>query len=239
MIPDHMRLICTSAKIVKKLGPSCAIWLGHAISAQDWVEMSYKESWWYATKVDLEERTGLSAEQQETARKKLREFGILRERRGILRRGASLATIWYTIDTARLEEICGGEGRLTSADRSGGQSPDAPANDHTSLTSSKTTVAPKSPKPRTATPQPSKEEFVEWAREKYPEDSSSRAESFYDEVVLADWTDGNGKAIKNIKLRFNTFHNSGWLGRFPKSKPKTEERKTPTAFAASFTMEEA
>ena len=239
MIPEHMRLISTSAKIVKMVGPSAAIWLGHAINAQSWVEMSYKESWWYATKVDIEERTGLSAEMQETARKKLRELGILEERRGMLRRGAALATIWYRVDVARLEELCGGESRRSTAGHPGAPLPVAPANDHTLYTSLLTTVAPKPEKPRKATKQPTKEEFIEWAKENYPEDSSSRAESFYDEVVLADWTDGKGKAIKNIKLRFNTFHNSGWLSRFPKTKTTSTARRIPGAFAASFSMEEA
>ena len=60
MIPDQFRLIATSAPLVRAAGPAAAIWIGNAIAAQDWSEKECKESWWWATKAEIGERTGLS-----------------------------------------------------------------------------------------------------------------------------------------------------------------------------------
>lgn len=138
MIPDQFRLIATSAPLVRAAGPSAAIWIGNAISAQDWSEKACNESWWWATKVEIEERTGLSDEMQETARKRLRDLGVLEERRGVLTRGASLATIWYRLDMEKLSAIVYRESRQSNTGLPGKRMPMNPANDHTSLTSSLT-----------------------------------------------------------------------------------------------------
>ncbi|MBK8772403.1 MAG: hypothetical protein IPM06_18550 [Rhizobiales bacterium] len=138
MIPSKFRLIAVSADIVRSFGSDAAIWLGSAISSQDLSNNWYKESWWYCTKDQMEKQTGLTNERQESARRKLREVGVLEERRGILKRGASLATIWYSINFQVLEAlVCRPESdSIAAAD--GGRLPSGTANDHTSVTSSVT-----------------------------------------------------------------------------------------------------
>lgn len=148
MIPDQFRLIATSAALVRAAGPAAALWVGNAISAQDWSQKEHKEPWWWATKAEIEERTGLSDEMQETARRRLRDLGVLEERRGVLRRGASLATIWYRIDMAALSAIVCRESRQSNADRPGNRAPEIPANDHASLTASSTTEEQHPPTPQ-------------------------------------------------------------------------------------------
>lgn len=148
MIPEQFRLIATSAALVRAAGPAAALWVGNAIAAQDWSEKENKESWWWATKSEIEERTGLSDEMQETARRRLRDLGVLEERRGILRRGASLATIWYRIDWSKLSAIVCREPRQSNADEPGNRAPETPANDHASLTPSLTAEEQHPPTPQ-------------------------------------------------------------------------------------------
>ena len=153
MIPDQFRLIATSAPLVRAAGPAAAIWIGNAISAQDWSEKECKESWWWATKAEIEARTGLSDEMQETARRRLRDLGVLEERRGVLSRGASLATIWYRLDMEKLSAIVYREPRQSNPGEHGNRIPANPVNDHTSLTSSLTSeeqppVSPKGDSPQ-------------------------------------------------------------------------------------------
>ena len=148
MIPEQFRLIATSAALVRAAGPAAALWVGNAIAAQDWSEKEHKEPWWWATKAEIEERTGLSDEMQETARRRLRDLGVLEEKRGLLRRGASLATIWYRIDMAALSAIVYRESRQSKADEPGNRAPGIPANDHASLTPSSTTEEQHPPTPQ-------------------------------------------------------------------------------------------
>ena len=148
MIPDQFRLIATSAPLVRAAGPAAAIWIGNAIAAQDWSEKECKESWWWATKAEIGERTGLSDEMQETARRRLRDLGVLEERQGVLSRGASLATIWYRLDMEKLSAIVYRDSRQSNPGVPGNRIPATPATDHTSLTSSLTSEEqpPVSPK---------------------------------------------------------------------------------------------
>jgi len=148
LIPDQFRLIATSAALVRAAGPAAAIWIGNAIAAQDWSEKENKESWWWATKSEIEERTGLSDEMQETARRRLRDLGVLEEKRGILRRGATLATIWYRIEWSKLSAIVCREPRQSNADEPGKRAPETPANDHASLTPSLTAEEQHPPTPQ-------------------------------------------------------------------------------------------
>ena len=136
MIPEQFRLIATSAALVRTVGPAAAIWVGNAISAQDWSNKEHGEEWWWATKAEIEERTGLSDEMQESARRRLRDLGILKERRGIMKRGAALATIWYLIDYAVLAAIVPQDQRQSIAGNPGKRTPGNPVNDHTSLNAS-------------------------------------------------------------------------------------------------------
>lgn len=155
MIPDQFRLIATSAAMVRTAGPAAAIWLGNAIAAQDWSEKECKESWWWATKAEIGKRTGLSDEMQETARRRLRDLGVLEERQGVLLRGASLATIWYRLDMEKLSAIVYRDSRQSNPGVPGNRIPATPATDHTSLTSSLTSeeqppVSPKGDSPQVA-----------------------------------------------------------------------------------------
>lgn len=149
MIPEQFRLIATSAALVRAAGPAGAIWVGNAISAQEWSSKEHPDDagWWHATKAEIEERTGLSDEMQETARRRLRDAGVLEERRGVLKRGASLATIWYRLDLARLSAIVYRETRQTDAGNPGKRAPENPANDHTSGNTSENTSLKQPPKP--------------------------------------------------------------------------------------------
>ena len=57
------------------------------------------DGWWFKTRDDWTEETGMSRREQEGARKKLRNLGILREDlRGVP------ATLWYKVDETRLLE---------------------------------------------------------------------------------------------------------------------------------------
>ena len=57
------------------------------------------EGWWYKTRDDWAEETGLSRYEQEGARKRLRELGVMQEHlRGLP------ATIWYRVNEERLLE---------------------------------------------------------------------------------------------------------------------------------------
>lgn len=138
MIPNRFRLIAVSADIVRSLGADAAIWLGNAISSQDLSLSWYNDAWWYGTKVHIEKQTGLSDERQETARRKLCELGILEEKRGILKRGASLATIWYTVNFEVLESVVCRRERRSKPGQFSRRSPSEPVADHTSVTSSVT-----------------------------------------------------------------------------------------------------
>jgi len=58
------------------------------------------DGWWFKTRDDWTEETGMSRREQEGARKKLRNLGILREDlRGVP------ATLWYKVDETRLLEV--------------------------------------------------------------------------------------------------------------------------------------
>ena len=58
------------------------------------------DGWWYKTRDEWMEETGMSRREQEGARKKLRELGILHEQlRGVP------ATLWYRVDEIRLLEL--------------------------------------------------------------------------------------------------------------------------------------
>lgn len=57
------------------------------------------EGWWYKTREDWAEETGLSRYEQEGARKRLRKLGVMQEHlRGVP------ATIWYRINEEQLLE---------------------------------------------------------------------------------------------------------------------------------------
>ena len=57
------------------------------------------EGWWYKTRDDWAEETGLSRYEQEGARKRLRKLGVMQEHlRGVP------ATIWYRVNEERLLE---------------------------------------------------------------------------------------------------------------------------------------
>lgn len=60
------------------------------------------EGWWYKTREEWREETGMSRWEQEEARKRLRRVGVMREeRRGIP------ARLWYQVDEVRLLELLG------------------------------------------------------------------------------------------------------------------------------------
>jgi hypothetical protein len=139
MVPENFRLMATSASLVRAVGPAAAIWIGNAISSQEWSMREYGDHWWFSKKSDIEERTGLSDEMQETARKRLREIGVLSEKRGLVRRGAQLATIWYTLDFEKLSAIVSSGTRFSKPRIAGSRIPAKSVNDHTSSTSSSTT----------------------------------------------------------------------------------------------------
>jgi len=198
MIPDQFRLIATSAAMVRTAGPAAAIWLGNAIAAQDWSEKECKESWWWATKAEIGERTGLSDEMQETARRRLRDLGVLTERKGVLSRGASLATIWYRLDMEKLAAIVYRESRQSNPGVPGNRIPATPATDHTSLTSSLTSEEQPPVSPRGDSPQVS--EVVEIWNETVKATESR--------LPLARLT---GKRTTAIRIRLRE---AGWLDDF-------------------------
>ena len=58
------------------------------------------EGWWFKTRDEWEEETGLGRREQETARRNLRKIGVLRENlRGVP------AQLWYMVDEMRLFEL--------------------------------------------------------------------------------------------------------------------------------------
>jgi len=60
------------------------------------------EGWWYKTRDDWAEETGLGRYEQEGARKRLRKLGMLQEHlRGVP------ATVWYRVNEERLLEEAG------------------------------------------------------------------------------------------------------------------------------------
>lgn len=140
-IPE-LNLIATSAAIVRMFGPAGAIWLGNALQARRWSILHNKDDWFWSSKESIEEHTGLSSEQQETARRRLRGANVLEERRGRLERGASLASIWYRVNLRVLRREMASndcrETRQSNAEDAGERSPGTAVNDHTSSTSSST-----------------------------------------------------------------------------------------------------
>lgn len=140
-IPE-LKLIAISAPIVRLFGPAGAIWLGNALQARRWSILNCKDDWFWSSKESIEDQTGLTNEQQETARRKLRDANVLEERRGRLERGASLASIWYRVNLRVLRRVVAAndcrETRQTNAEDPGERMPDFPVNDHTTSTASST-----------------------------------------------------------------------------------------------------
>ncbi|MFZ1862267.1 MAG: hypothetical protein WAV81_16635 [Candidatus Competibacter sp.] len=61
------------------------------------------DGWWFKTRDEWQEETGLGRREQETARRKLRKLGVLREDlRGVP------AQLWYMVDEIRLFELLAG-----------------------------------------------------------------------------------------------------------------------------------
>lgn len=66
------------------------------------------DGWWFKTRDDWIEETGMGRYEQEGARKKLRTLGLLREDlRGVP------ATLWYKVDESRLLEVIANLGNPT------------------------------------------------------------------------------------------------------------------------------
>jgi len=59
-----------------------------------------REGWWWKTASEWNEEIGLSRRELETARKKLRELGILEDRQEMLP-----SRVWYRVNKARLNEL--------------------------------------------------------------------------------------------------------------------------------------
>ena len=98
-------MVGVSPTITRLVGPQAAIFLAYA-RRHHWCSVrTYQSDWWWITKDEMRQESGLTDEMQETARKRLRAVGILEEKRGILKRGASLATIWYRLNTKAIMEI--------------------------------------------------------------------------------------------------------------------------------------
>ena len=71
------------------------------------------DGWWFKTRDDWTEETGMTRREQEGARKKLRNLGILREDlRGVP------ATLWYKVDETRLLEAIANLGNAAVSDSS-------------------------------------------------------------------------------------------------------------------------
>ncbi len=69
------------------------------------------DGWWYKTRDEWTEETGMKRKEQEGARKRLRELGILHEQlRGVP------ATLWYRVDEIRLLELLAKPAELAAAD---------------------------------------------------------------------------------------------------------------------------
>jgi hypothetical protein len=60
----------------------------------------HEDGWWFKTRDDWTEETGMGRREQEGARKKLRNLGLLQEDlRGVP------ATLWYKVDETKLLEV--------------------------------------------------------------------------------------------------------------------------------------
>ncbi|MEW4338471.1 hypothetical protein [Chromobacterium vaccinii] len=64
-------------------------------------EDRFGDRWFYKTQIELEDETGLSRAEQETARAKLRELGVLSE----VRKGVP-ARLFFRVDCDRLTDLC-------------------------------------------------------------------------------------------------------------------------------------
>ncbi len=249
MIPDNFRLIATSAAIVRAFGPAAAIWLGNAISSQDWSISEHRDPWWWARKSDIEDRTGLSDEIQETSRKRLREAGILHEKRGLVKRGASLATIWYCIDFDALQAVIESRpARRSSTENPLARLPVSAAGDpYASVASSSTHLGPAAPGQEKAKKQrkekqpfvpPTVDEWISLFKERWPWVPTTRVRLSWQHYEDASWKRNDGTPIVNWKLAANTSYGF-WLKDNPseeaawRRRNESEARQKPVSLAPS------
>ncbi len=67
-----------------------------------------RDGWFYKTKEEWEQETGLSREQQDKARRQLQECGLIETRRAKIPDGDCITALWFRIDQDRLQDILNG-----------------------------------------------------------------------------------------------------------------------------------
>lgn len=92
-IAFHRSFVTLTGSVNAALVLSQAVYWQQRISAEH-------DGWWYKTRTQWRDETGLTRREQETARKRLRNCGILTEER----RGMP-AKIWYRVNMEKLSEI--------------------------------------------------------------------------------------------------------------------------------------
>jgi hypothetical protein len=93
------RVVVVRPQAVAKFGGNAAILLGQFLY---WQRRSNSDGWFWDTQADLQVQTGLTDEMQLTARKKLKQLGVLEERK----RGIP-ARLEYRLNLEKLLEILG------------------------------------------------------------------------------------------------------------------------------------
>lgn len=92
---------------------TAALMLSQAVYWQQ--RTKHEDGWWFKTRDEWTEETGMSRREQETARRRLRQLGLLHEER----RGVP-AQLWYRVDEIRLLELLE---KLAQTAPSGGANP--------------------------------------------------------------------------------------------------------------------
>lgn len=67
-----------------------------------------RDGWFYKTKEEWEQETGLTREQQDKARKQLLECGLIETRRAKIPDGDCTTALWFRIDLGRLDQCLNG-----------------------------------------------------------------------------------------------------------------------------------
>lgn len=104
-----------------------------------------EDGWIYKTQADINEETGLTRYEQEGARKKLRESGILEEKRSGIP-----AKLYFRVDHDKLHNLWESQARMQKTPIQGGSDePEQDAENSHSLTSTETTSKTTQRKKRT------------------------------------------------------------------------------------------
>lgn len=67
-----------------------------------------RDGWFYKTKEEWEQETGLTREQQDKARRQLQECGLIETRRAKIPDGDCTTALWFRIDLGRLDQCLNG-----------------------------------------------------------------------------------------------------------------------------------